>query len=147
MAKAVVFSSALAVLVVGAPSFAEAQTECTQRQVAGATQQQASELIDQLVGAQNALRAGDRVSFDLLVGSYASTEEIRLSPRDTFLSLDVANYFMLQSSRSRNGYSLEYELVLWPECRDAQLWALTVVVEPSGPIRRVEMLYRRPHAF
>ena len=121
-------------------------------QVSGLTQAQANDILQRLKNAQEGLRRGDRLTFDLLTGAgsgvEASAQAATTSPRDAFLGLSFDRPFVVRPSRSRNGTWVEYEIELWPGCTDALLWGVTVAFDMDGTtLRRIEALYRRVHTF
>ena len=130
-----------------ASSLYQAEQRSTLQLSGQTTRGDAEEVIAKLVEAQNKIRSGEDVYFQLLSGAPASYPMTMISPREAFLSADFSQPFSFEQLHSDSSLWVPYRLILTPNGVGNLLWDVEVVLGSRGRIERIEMLYRPPHPF
>jgi hypothetical protein len=137
--------------LIGYPVLAQDAGSASQRpyetQLRGLTADESAELVTKLNDAQDALRRGDPLYFELLSGAPASYPMTATSPREAFLSADFSQPFEVERLPPDNPSWKPHRLTLLPNGLGNLLWDIKVVLGFYGDIARVEMFYRPPHPF
>jgi hypothetical protein len=117
------------------------------RQLRGITAEEVSALITKLEVAQQRLKAGEFVAFELLAGSIASYEMSTVSPREAFLQVPFEKVWQVERVPSDNPLWQPYELAYAPDGLGKPYWEIEVVLGANGAIQRVLILYKPPAPF
>lgn len=137
--------------LVSSPVLAQAvsdqSTGLYETQLRGLNADEATDLINKLKMAQEALRRGDPLYFELLSGAPASYPMTTTSPREAFLSANFDKPFDIERLPPANSSWKPHRLTLLPNGLGNLLWDIKVVLGFYGDIARVEMFYRPPHPF
>jgi hypothetical protein len=110
----------------------------------GLTQADADTIIATVKDAQEKLRNGENVYFELLSGAPASYDQTRIAPRDAFLALSFDAPFSLSKlAGDRLWQPYRFEIT-----GDQSLVSQVDVILGSGDrLERIEILTRPPHPF
>ncbi|MEO5773032.1 MAG: hypothetical protein ABIQ32_02800 [Sphingomicrobium sp.] len=117
------------------------------RQLGGLSATEASALLAKVKEAQNRLRGGEFLPFELLAGSLASYEATKVSPRDAFLAVPFDEVLAIQRVRTDNLLWQPYKLAYAPKGLGQLYWDIEVVLGINGNIERVLMIYKPPAPF
>lgn len=133
-----------AVMTVAAPGPAGAQA-APASQLRGLSQAEADKVIGAVKTAQDQLRDGRNLYFQLLSGAPASYAQTLTSPRETFLSLDFDAPFSVENRSTGNRLWQPYRLELTGD--RSLVWQVEVVLGFYDNLERVEIFARPPHPF
>ncbi len=117
------------------------------RQLVNITEPEANELIQKLKQAQRQLKAGESPRFELLTGSLAFLDAIRVSPREAFLAMPFDRVWEIERSRTDNRLWQPYKLAYAPKGPGQLYWKIEVVLGFYGDIERITMVYKPPAPF
>jgi hypothetical protein len=149
--RAAILAGVVAIALTGRPVAAQDNSAASpgryETQLRGLTALESVELVSKLSDAQDALRRGEPLYFELLSGAPASYPMTATSPRDAFLSADFNQPFEVERLPPANPSWKPYRLTLLPNGLGNLLWDVEVVLGFYGDIARVEMVYRPPHPF
>lgn len=135
-------------IVVGAasiPFHAGAQTATAIQLRGDLTPTDAARIVAVVKAAQEKLRRGENVYFELLSGAPASYEQTKIAPRDVFLALSFETPFSIENRSTGNRPWQPYRFEITGE--RSLVWQVDVVLGISGNLERVEILARPPHPF
>ena len=121
-------------------------TQPYETRLEGLAADEATALIDSLQQAQNSLRRGDQLYFELLSGAPAAYPMTNTSPREAFLSADFSHPFQVRRLPSA-GTPKVYRVILAPNGLGKLLWDVSVAFGYSGQLDRFEMVYRPPRPY
>jgi hypothetical protein len=141
--RAVGVGIALGAVIV--PLHASAQTVTAVQLRGDLTQTDAAKIIAVVRAAQEKLRKGENVYFELLSGAPASYEQTKIAPRDVFLALSFETPFSIENKSTGNRLWQPYRFEIMGE--RSLVWQVDVVLGINGNLERVEMLARPPHPF
>ena len=106
------------------------------------------DLIRKVKQAQEALRRGDDLYFQLLSGAPASYPMTETSPREAFLNADFSRPFEVRRvEEPDNPLWKRHKVTLIPNGLGNLMWDVEVVMGVNDNIERVEMFYRPPPPF
>lgn len=117
------------------------------RQLENLTPSDAEKLVSTLKLAQQQIKAGDKLYFELLSGAPASYAETEIAPREAFLDVSFDDAWRLERIESRNLLWQPYKLVVPVNGLGKPMWYIEVVLGSGGKIARVEMLWKAPPPF
>jgi hypothetical protein len=117
------------------------------RQLRGLNAGEASALVVKLSEAQNKLRAGEFQSFELMSGSIAGYDMIKVSPRDAFLQVSFQQVWEIERVPTDNRLWQPFKLAYAPDGLGQLYWDIEVVLGASGQLERVTMIYKPPAPF
>jgi hypothetical protein len=117
------------------------------RQLRGLSAEEAAALIAKVEEAQRRLKAGERLSFELLAGSMASNAMSRLSPRDAFLQVPFRQVWGIERVRTDNALWQPFRLAYAPNGLGQLYWDIEVVLGSDGVLERILMIYKPPAPF
>lgn len=117
------------------------------RQLSGLNADEANVLIAKLEDAQRRLRAEEFQPFELLAGSIASYEMVKVSPRDAFLQVPFEEVWDIKRGSTENRLWQPYRLAYAPNGLGQLYWDIEVVLGSDGNIERVLMIYKPPAPF
>ncbi len=109
------------------------------------TQADAAKIIAVVKAAQENLRRGENLSFELLSGAPAFYEQTKIAPRDAFLALSFETPFSIENRSTGNRLWRPYRFEIVGE--RSLVWQVDVVLGINGNLERVEILARPPHPF
>tara|TARA_R110002167_G_scaffold9558_14_gene44225 strand:+ start:1376 stop:1990 length:615 start_codon:yes stop_codon:yes gene_type:complete len=138
---------ALAATPVLAQQVSQPAAQSWETRLRGLDADEAAALIDQLKQAQDGLRRGDTLHFDLLAGAPASYPMTMTSPREAFLSVDFSHPFTVERVSPADSPRKTYRMAVLPNGVGALYWDVRVVPGFNGTLERVEMVYRAPAPF
>ena len=98
----------------------------TIRQLSGLCADEATEFIAKLEDAHRRLRAGEFQSFELLVGSIASYDATKVSPRTAFLQVPFEKVWHMKRVRTDNRLWQPYRLAYAPSGLGRLYWDIEV---------------------
>ncbi|WGM32772.1 hypothetical protein [Brevundimonas sp. NIBR11] len=149
--RATVICLATVIGLVGASAPARGQTapptEAREPHLQGLTAEEAAVLIGKLQDAQEKLRRGEAMYFELMSGAPASYPQTTMSPREAFLAADFSHPFQITRPRIDNPLWKPHQLILAPDGPGNLLADVEVVLGFYGDLDRVKIYYRPPHPF
>ena len=115
----------------------------------GLTQEDAAEVLAALAKAQADLRNGHKPAFPftLTAGTSILDDAVDLSPLEAFLSLDPDTIWKVERNDSINTVLRVYELSTTVRPETSRYWSVTVWINVSGDIERIDMLHEIPAPF
>ncbi len=117
------------------------------RQVRGLNAEEAVAVIGKLEDAQRLIKTGKFQRFELLAGSIASYDMVKVSPRDAFLKIPFKEVWDIEKVRTDNRLWQPYKLAYAPNGLGQLYWDIEVVIGNDGNIERVMMTYKSPAPF
>ena len=117
------------------------------RQLIGLSAGEADALIGKLESAQRLLTTAKFQNFELLVGSIASYEMTKVSPRSAFLRVPFKQVWDIKKVSTDNPLWQPYTLAYAPNGLRQLYWDIEVVLGFDGNIERVQMIYKPPAPF
>lgn len=141
--RSLVVSAAFAAIVV--PIQASGQTAHVVQLRGDLSQVDADMVIAKAKDAQDKLRKGDRVFFELLSGAPAYYDETKIAPRDTFLALSFDAPFSITKLPGDRLWQ-PYRLEITSE-NSSLVWQVDVVLGSNNSLERVEILTRASNPF
>lgn len=126
---------------------AVSRARLNETQLRGLSRQEAIGLVDKVKQAQDRLRAGEPVYFELLSGAPASYPTTEISPRQAFLDADFDRPFDIDRPPIENRLWKPYAITLLPNGPGEPVWDVEVVLGVNDQIERIEMVYRPPAPF
>ncbi|MFC5344781.1 hypothetical protein ACETK8_01455 [Brevundimonas staleyi] len=121
--------------------------EAHEPRLQGLTAEEAAVLILKLQEAQEKLRRGEAMYFELLSGAPASYAQTTLTPREAFLAADFSRPFQITRPRIDNPLWKPHQVILAPDGPGNLLADVEVVLGFYGDLERVRIYYRPPHPF
>lgn len=116
-------------------------------QLEGLTPAEAAALVTKLEAAQQRLKTGAFVSFELLTGSLASNKETMISPRKAFLDLPFRNVWNFKRLPAEIRSWRPFRLAYAPNGIGKLYWEIEVVLGFNDEIERVTLVYKAPAPF
>ena len=116
-------------------------------QYRGLSAEDAAAVIGKLKEAQDKLRQGERLTFELLSGAPAFYEMNGVPPREAFLNASFDQPFSVRKLPPENQSWNPYRIELLPNGTGQLMWDVEVILGFYGEISRVEMYYRPPLPF
>ena len=115
----------------------------------GLSQDEAADVVAALAKAQADLRAGRELpfSFTLTSGTSILDDAVEKSPLEAFLSLDPDTVWKVERNKSINTVLRVYELSTKVRPETSRYWSVTVWINVSGDIERIDMLHEIPAPF
>lgn len=117
------------------------------QQLRGLNAGEASALVAKLSEAQIKLRAGEFQSFELISGSIAGYDMVKVSPRDAFLQVSFQQVWQIERVPTDNRLWQPFKLAYAPDGLGQLYWDIEVVLGASGQLERVTMIYKPPAPF
>lgn len=147
--RSAILRFAAVLLVTGAMPVVAKPLAVPQPQVAhykAMTPAEAETLIAKLKGAQSRIKAGDKLTFELLTGAPASYPTTEVSPRQSFLAMSFGQPYAVERLPA-TGLWQHYRLTYFPPGPDSLMWKVDVTTGQLAELVRVEMLYTAPPPF
>ena len=124
---------------------AAAQAQAVEGKFKGLSAAEADALIAKLRNAQARLRAGDKLTLEILSGAPALYPESLTPPRQAFLAMSFDRPWTVERKPDM-GLWQSYELIYFPPGEHSLMWKVDVLVQGDA-LERVEMLYTAPPPF
>lgn len=118
----------------------------TESKLQGLSPTEADSLIRKLQEAQHKLRTGQKAYFELLYGAPASYQATETPPRRAFVDMSFERPWSIER-KPTTGLWQPYELRYFPPGPHSLMWKVNVVLDQTGELARVEMLYTAPPPF
>jgi hypothetical protein len=138
----------LALTLSGSPNVtaqAAVPAQAVEGKYKGLSAAEADTLIAKLHNAQARLRAGDKLTFELLAGAPVLYPESETPPREAFLAMAFDRPWSVER-RPDMGLWQSYELIYFPPGQHSLMWKVDVFAQGDA-LERVEMLYTAPPPF
>ena len=133
-------------LICSAPVHASAPAAAVP-QLKGLDANDAQIVSGKLVEAQRAVRAGDKVYFELLAGAPAVYDATLVPPRRAFLNMHFEHPDVVERLDAPNSLWRPYRLTYFGKKGGELMWEIEVVLGFNDQLERVQMLYKPPPPF
>lgn len=116
-------------------------------QLKGLTANEAQLVVAELMEGQRAVKAGDKVYFELLSGAPAIYDATLVPPRQAFLGMHFERPDVVERLEAPNSLWHPYRLIYFGKKGGELMWDVEVVLGFDNQLERVQLLYKPPPPF
>lgn len=116
-------------------------------QLKGLNANDAQLVVAKLVEGQRAVKARDKVYFELLSGAPATYDATLVPPRQAFLGMHFERPDVVERLEAPNSLWHPYRLTYFAKKGSELMWEVEVVLGFEEQLERVQMLYKPPPPF